>query len=303
MGYIVTKIYITKSCPEVIPLISELQRLGIEFSTLDIDEDADAGQRLYDLTNDLTVPALELEDGTIFVRPSMEKVHELFPQQAQEMAEKSEAQEPFEQVKKISWVKPIFILLSLFGFALFIFSAAKVAALDVPQSWIWWGLGINILFGIIIGVLQRKNIKEFWMGALFMLHWALLGANLGIGISVYDIPFQPWFLFQRVLLAVGAGYLIVWITSFWWRRQGFNFQRWQVWVGGITTLGFIAMLVFSLLRPESGKSLMTFMIIPVMLLLVVGFFKIIEQRGGSATKLAATLVYPMVALASLLAYL
>ena len=289
-------LYIIKSCPEVIPLVSELQRLGVEYATLDIDKDADAGQRLLDLTGDLAVPTLELEDDSIFVRPSIEKVRELFGIEAQE------SQEQLRQEKSFL-AKLAFFPFSILGFALFIFSAVQLAMMDVPHNWIWWGLGINIIFGIVIGVLQRRNIKPVWMGLLFALHWAMLGANLGIGISVYDLTVDLWGLFQRVLQAVGLAYLILWLTQSWWKKQGFNFQRWQVWLGVATTVGFIIMLIVSLIKPEYSRYTIPFMLIPVGLLLIVSLFKVVSQQNEAAIKLSAMLVYSMVALASLLAYL
>jgi hypothetical protein len=279
----------------------ELQQLDIEYNVLDIDEDADAGQRLYDLTRDLTVPTLELDDGSIFVRPSREKIYELF---AETSGKSKSLNSPISLVKRFL-ISLNFVLLPILAFALFIFSSIKLAVMKIPQSWILWGLGINIFFGIIIGILQRRNIRALWLGAAFILHWVLLGANLGIGISVYKLDFCPWSLFGRILLAVAVSSIMVWGTYFWWRKKNLNFQRWQTWVGGFIVVAFTVALVFSLLgKPESNSYLMKLMIVPVTILFVIGLFRVIDRKPtDTSIRLAATLVYPMIALTSFLVYL
>jgi arsenate reductase-like glutaredoxin family protein len=299
-----TKIYITKSCYLVRPLISELQRLGIEYTSLDIDQDAEAGQRLYDLTQDLTVPTLELDNGSVFVRPSLEKVRELFAPQAQEAIEREDRIEKFEPFRNLFFTKAIFILLSILGLTLFTFSAAQVARLDIPYNWFWWTMGVNILFGMVIAILQRRQNKNFWVGIFFMLHWALLGVNMGVGVSIYSINFYPFIIMRRVLFSFSLSYVIVRITKNWWCKQGFKFQLWQVWVGGLTTLGFIVMLVFSLLKNnENNVYLMALMVISITLLLAIGLFRVIDRNPTDThIKLTATLLYPLIGLISFLVY-
>ncbi|MCM3885136.1 mycoredoxin [Frankia sp. R82] len=70
-------IYTTSWCGYCVRLKSQLDRAGVEYQTIDIENDPTAEQRVRDANNgNATVPTVLFPDGTVMTNPSIRQVTE-----------------------------------------------------------------------------------------------------------------------------------------------------------------------------------------------------------------------------------
>ncbi|MCK9875758.1 mycoredoxin [Frankia sp. AgPm24] len=70
-------IYTTSWCGYCVRLKSQLDRAGVEYKTVDIENDPTAEQRVRDANNgNATVPTVLFPDGTVMTNPSIRQVTE-----------------------------------------------------------------------------------------------------------------------------------------------------------------------------------------------------------------------------------
>lgn len=68
-------IYTTSWCPFSLRLLSDLNRAGIEFTDVDVDEDAEAAELVKKINHgNRTVPTVVFADGTSMTNPPVSKV-------------------------------------------------------------------------------------------------------------------------------------------------------------------------------------------------------------------------------------
>ncbi|CAO5182495.1 putative glutaredoxin Rv3198A [Frankia sp. AiPs1] len=70
-------IYTTSWCGYCVRLKSQLDRAGVEYTTIDIENDPTAEQLVRDANNgNATVPTVLFPDGTVMTNPSLRQVTE-----------------------------------------------------------------------------------------------------------------------------------------------------------------------------------------------------------------------------------
>ncbi|ABD13143.1 glutaredoxin-like protein [Frankia sp. CcI156] len=70
-------IYTTSWCGYCVRLKRQLDHAGIEYTTVDIEQDPTAEQRVRDANNgNATVPTVLFPDGTVMTNPSLRQVTE-----------------------------------------------------------------------------------------------------------------------------------------------------------------------------------------------------------------------------------
>ena len=68
-------VYTTSWCPFCRRLVTDLDRAGIEFTDIDVDEDADAAALVQQLNNgNRTVPTVVFADGSSLTNPPIAQV-------------------------------------------------------------------------------------------------------------------------------------------------------------------------------------------------------------------------------------
>jgi mycoredoxin len=73
----VLTIYTTSWCGYCVRLKSQLDRAGVEYKTVDIENDPTAEQLVRDANNgNATVPTVLFPDGTVMTNPSLRQVTE-----------------------------------------------------------------------------------------------------------------------------------------------------------------------------------------------------------------------------------
>lgn len=311
-------LYTTTHCKFIQPINDELKRLRVSYIALDIDQDADAGQRLLDKTGDLVVPTLELDDGTFLVRPSLEQLRELFaPEEAREATKQREQQELLLQNQHrlaglAAWGR--YLNLVVAGCALFWLGGVNPLKIDPAQSF-WWLIGASILllvvtlldkFGLLKGI--GPGLKKTIFYALFFCMAYLMG--LSFVTSQNQIREQtPSFTPVSVvtwLLVLGVG---VWGGSFLlqlfkrlWIERLPLMQKVQLFLGLLSLFGFVISLI--LVWKNQGPmpvEFIWFMLVVLALTCLVNLaFAVARMRMQSALEKAGPVLYPAFAILTLL---
>jgi len=313
------KIYVTKSCSLVRPLLLVMESLGIAYVLRDIDADADAGQFLLNKTGDLVVPTLELDNGDFISRPSIEKLRELFaPEEAREAVYKAEQEQLLAQnihrLKGIAaWGR--YLNLVIIGCALFWIGGKNPLGIDPAKS-IWWLIGVSLLLLVISlagkisflkSTLGKPGIKKVLLYGLFFVMTYLMGLSF-ISSQVLakqnnPVPILRW------LVTLGAGILGVSVTlqmlKHLWGKHTSVLQRVQKVLGILSLLGFAGMLFFTWkMKVSPPPAIMWFMLGVLLVTLLVNIvFAVARMRSMSAIEKAGPVLYPAFAMLSLLAAL
>jgi hypothetical protein len=312
------RIYITKSCPMAILIIKELESWSKALDIFDIDQDADAGQRLYNLTGDLAVPTLELEDGTLLVRPSIEQLRGLFvPEEAQKVAhEREQAQLLAQNQHRLAgigaWVR--YLNLVALGCGLFWLGGLNPMGINPAHSF-WWVIGASLLMLAVtladkFGLLKKLGAglkKPLFYGLFFFMAY-LMGLSFVTSQAMLQkqvTQFAPLPVIQVILLLGaalwGASILLQVFKRLWIERLPWM-QRLQFVLGLLSLFGF----ALSLYLVWKNKGLMPVELTWLMLvvlgssLLVNLAFAVARMRTQSAFEKAAPVLYPAFAILTLL---
>jgi arsenate reductase-like glutaredoxin family protein len=315
------QLYITPKCSHVQHVISSLQMLGVSYQTIDIDQDADAGQRLLDQTGDLVVPTLELEDGTFLQRPSIEKLRELFaPQEAVESAKQREqaqllAQNQHRLAGMAAWGR--YLNLVALGCGLFWLGGLNPLGINPAQSF-WWLIGASLLllvvtladkFGLLKGL--GPGLKKALFYGLFFCMAYLMGLSFVTSqgmIQKQSPQFTPLPV-VTALFSLGAGLwaasLLLQVLKRLWIERLTVMQRVRFVLGILSLLGFAISLY--LVWKNKGPmpiELTWFMLFVLTLTLLVNLaFAVARMRTQSAIEKAGPVLYPAFAALSLLVML
>lgn len=315
------KIYITPKCSLIELVTTELKRLNLEYTILDIDLDASAGQRLLDRTGDLVVPTIELEDGTFLQRPSIEQLRELFaPYEAREAIKQREQQELLLQNQHrlagiAAWGR--YLNLVAAGCALFWLGGVNPLKIAPAQAF-WWLIGASILllvvtlldkFGLLKGI--GPGLKKTLLYALFFCMAYLMGLSFVTSLGQIRQQFPSFTPVSVVtwLLVLGAGlwggsFLLQLFKRLWIERLPLM-QKVQFFLGLLSLLGFVISLI--LVWKNQGPlpvEFIWFMLVVLALTCLVNLaFAVARMRMQSALEKSGPVLYPAFAILSLLVML
>lgn len=311
-------LYYTRSCNCNQSVIQELTRLNISYVALDIDEDANAGQHLYNVTHDLTVPALELEDGRFLIRPSVEELRALFaPETSREAAQKREQEQLLLQNQQrlaglAAWGR--YLSLVAIGCVSFWLGGLNPLHVDPAQS-MWWMIGASVLL-LVLTLAEKANLlkqlggrlKKIIFYGLFFCMTYLMGLNFVFSqgqIHKQHATFSPvsvvsWLL---VLGAVvwGGSLLLQLFKRLWVERQKLM-KRAQMILGFLSMLGFAVSLFFVLVNHVPPPVEFTWFMLGILslTLLVNLAFAVARMRSKNAIEKAGPVLYPAFAMLTLL---
>jgi len=313
-------LYITRTCSLTEITLNELNRQHISFICIDIDQDADAGQRLLNQTGDLVVPTLELDNGDFISRPSIEKLRELFPQETREAAERAEQEQLLAQSTHrlqgiAAWGR--YLNLVAVGCALFWLGTINPLNIDPKQSLIWLIVASILLLVLTLAGKFRwfKNVsakaKKVISYMLFFFMAYLMGLTF---ITTHALSEQEYPAFTPVpivtwLLALGVSLwslsLLLQIIKPLWLDFVKPLQILQSTLGILSLLGFILSLLMIWQRmgppPVQYTWFMLFVLTLTMLVNVV--FAVARMRTQSAIEKGGPVLYPAFAIISLLVML